>query len=72
MAEDIPKLRPAGVNRGPFVEPETKKARAVPGRTGDSSRDDGEAGISRLAPDIEEVAGSIVPWPNDAASALRH
>ena len=40
--------------------------------TGDRSRDDGEAGISRLAPDIEEVAGSIVPWPNDAASALRH
>src|SRR3984893_16946991 len=39
-------------NRGPLVDPETKKARAVPGRTGDSSRDNGEAGISCLAPDI--------------------
>src|ERR1700730_1938401 len=36
----------------PLVDPETKKTRAVPGRTGDRSRDDGEAGISRLAPDI--------------------
>jgi hypothetical protein len=31
---------------------EAKKARAVPGCSGDRSRDDGKAGISHLAPDI--------------------
>jgi hypothetical protein len=47
-----------GLARGPLVDPETKKTRAVPGRTGDRSRDAGEAGISRLpliAPDAFRV-----------------
>ena len=39
-------------NRGPLVDPKTKKAGTVPGCTGDSPRDGGQAGIGRLVPDV--------------------
>src|ERR1700730_2495863 len=55
------KCRPSSASGAPAASGETaaplssrrpKKRGPFQGRTGDSSRDDGEAGISRIAPDI--------------------